>query len=302
MLDYREMLSLKDAALARVDPLVRNLLVAKSIPALADLDIPRHQRRCDEWGDAIRQRLSMAEQVFYKTPHQWKDDINFFRLGVLHEFVECELGIEYVEEQRNVTQILYTNPSDLFVNGVMYTRRGTCGNMAALHAALGWRLGWPVSLACVGSHFLLRYDDGKVTHNIEATQAGFGGFKSDSDQDLIKQYRLPRVALASGSDLRALTPREMVGAFVGLRGRHMRDTGRWDEAERDYLLARWLFPNSRRLYVDSMALAVPRGARLFVPGELGSPESLMDGLVAQYGDRVVTFDTPPVYFPAVRIG
>jgi hypothetical protein len=165
----------------------------------------------------------------------------------------------------------------------MDTRRGTCGNMAALHVALGWRLGWPVSLACVQSHFICRYDDGQVTHNIEATQTGYGGFMSDPDDYLIRQYGLPPVAIRSGSDLRALKPRELLGVFLGFRGRHMRDTGRWEEAEADYLLARWWFPNSRRLYIDAMALAVPRGAALFEPGELGSPQSLAEAIMEQYG-------------------
>ena len=165
----------------------------------------------------------------------------------------------------------------------MDTRRGTCGNMPALYVAIGWRLGWPVSLACVKSHYVCRYDDGRVTHNIEATQYGYGGFKSDPDDYLIRQHGLPPVAIRSGSDLRALKPREMLGVFLGFRGRHMRDTGKCEEAEADYLLARWLFPSSRRLYIDAMALALPRGAALFEPGELGSPQSLVEAITEQYG-------------------
>lgn len=164
----------------------------------------------------------------------------------------------------------------------MDTRRGTCGNMAALHVAVGWRLGWPVSLACVNSHYICRYDDGTVTHNIEATRSGAGGFRSDPDDYLIRAYSLPPLAIACGSDLRALKPREMLGAFLGLRGRHMRDTGRHAEAERDYLLARWLFPNSRRLFVDAMAVTVPQGEKLFEPNETGSPQSLAEVLAARY--------------------
>ncbi len=120
-----------------------------------------------------------AERVFRKTPQDWKNDVNFFRFGVLCCYLEHEAGIAYKEDQRNVTAVWYTDPSDLFLNGVMDTRRGTCANMAALHVAIGRRLGWPVSLACARSHFICRYDDGKVTHNIETTQAGYGGFKSD---------------------------------------------------------------------------------------------------------------------------
>ena len=233
MTDYREMLVLDSPALARVDPLVRNLLVAKSIPSLSHLDIASYQRRADQWAEAIRRWLPIAEREFHQTPWHWKNDLNFFRLGMMHQYVECELGIQYIDAQREGKQVWYTNPSDLFVNGVMDTRRGTCGNMAALQVALGWRLGWPVSLACLQSHFLLRYDDGNVTHNIESTQAGYGGFSSGTDDELMKRYQLSPLAVSCGSDLRALTPRETLGAFVGLRGRHYRDIGKRYEAEED---------------------------------------------------------------------
>ncbi len=282
MTDYRQLLTCSDAEFARVDPLVMNLLVAKSIPSLADLDISRYQRLADHWADEVRKRLPGAEQVFWQTPWEWKNDVNFFRLGVLCGYLEHEAGIAYNEDQRYATTVSYTDPSDLFLNGVMDTRRGTCGNMAALHVALGWRLGWPVSLACVRSHYICRYDDGTVTHNIEATQAGYGGFKSDPDGYLIERYELPPKAIGSGSDLRAVTPREMLGIFIGFRGRHMRDTNRLAEAEGDYLLARHLFPSNRKLYIDAMAAAVQRSERLFEPGELGSPQSLADWISTQY--------------------
>ncbi len=126
-----------------------NLLVARSIPGLADLDIPRYQTQVDRWVEDIRQRLLAAEEVFWRTPWDGKNDVNFFRLGVLRGYLEHEAGIAYIEDQRYATAVSYTDPSDLFLNGVMDTRRGTCGNMAALHVALGW----PVSLACVRSHY-----------------------------------------------------------------------------------------------------------------------------------------------------
>ncbi len=293
MTDYRQLLAYADKDLAQVDPLVINLLVAKSIPGLAHLDIPRYQQQRDEWAKAIGARLPAAEKVFWQTPWEWKNDVNFFRLGVLHGYVEHEAGIAYNEDQRDGRPVSYTDPSDLFLNGVMDTRRGTCGNMAALHVVIGWRLGWPVSLACVKSHLVCRYDDGQVTHNIEATQAGYGGFKSDSDDYLVRKYGLPPVALSSGSDLRALTPRELAGVFLGLRGRHMRDTGRWEEAEADYLLARWLFPKSRRLYIDAMGMILPRGAALFEPGELGSPQSVAQAITEEYGGSMADVSSDP---------
>jgi hypothetical protein len=275
---YQELLALDDDSFRRVDPLAMNLLVAKSIPALNHLDVARFVVIRDEWAAGFTHYLANFEHHFLKDTNRWRDDINYFRLGLLCQYIELELGIEYKEDQRDVTRIRYLDPSDLFLNGVMETKRGTCASMAPLHVVLGWRLGWPVSLACVGSHFVCRYDDGKVTYNIEATQSGHGGFKCDPDDYLIQQYGLPKIAATSGSDLRAITPREMLGVFLGMRARHMRDTGLMAEAEKDYLLARHLFPTNRRLYVDALAVIVPCGLRLFEPGEVGSPQTLV-GLV-----------------------
>lgn len=294
MTDYRVLLAGSDEQLARVDPLVMNLLVAKGIPALADLDIPRYQRRADAMTDAFRAWLATTEPEFLKDLSEWENDINFARLAALCQFLDQGVGIAYKEEQREVTSIRYTDPSDLFVNGVMDTRRGTCGNLAELYLILSWRLGWPVSLACLKSHSFCRYDDGKVTYNIETSHIGLGGFSIRSDESYLEKQHLPAVAISCGSDMRALTPRETLGTFIGARARHLRDTGNTAEAELDYLLARWLFPNSRRLYIDALGVAVRRGERLFEPGEVGSPLSLGEFLLTQFGRNPVppyTWDT-----------
>jgi hypothetical protein len=283
MKDYRAFLACSDDELAAVDPLVLNLLVAKSIPSLADLDLAPYVQLRDSWALAVERRIPQLEHHFHRSPDRWKNDVDFFRLGLLCEYLERHVGVAYKEEQRDASTVFYTDPSDLFLNGVMDTRRGSCASMATLHVAVGRKLGWPVSLACVKSHFLCRYDDGRVTHNIEATQSGEGGFKSDPDEYLIQLHQLPAVAITSGSDLRSLTSREMLGVFLSFRARHMRDTGRWQDAERDYLLARHLFPNNRRLYLDAKAASERRAATLFEPRDLPGSAGLRNG--AAVADR-----------------
>jgi hypothetical protein len=245
-----------ETELASVDPLEMNLIVAKGIPELADLDVPRYQAEADRWADEISERLPQDEVFFWQSPADWKNDVNFFRLGVLCWYVDEVLGIRYHEDQKYVQGIAYSNPCDLFLNGVMDTRRGTCGNMAALHVALAWRLGWPLYLACAGYHILARYDDGKVTHNIEATNNGKGGFHSHPDRFYQERYSFPGSGMTSGNrmyagqgrylhvDLTALKPREALGVFVGLRARHYSDIGLLDEARAHYRLANRLCPRS----------------------------------------------------------
>jgi hypothetical protein len=281
------LLGLSDAELARVDPVEMNLLVARGIPRLAHLDIASYQRLADEWAADFRPRLPGGEAKFRQRPRDWKNDVHFFRLGMLCWYIGEVLGVRYREDQRDIKSVLYTDPSDLFLNGVMDSRRGTCGNMAALQVALGWRLGWPVSLACVGSHFICRYDDGKVTHNIEATNLGKGGFHSHPDDYYMREYRLPPRAVTCGSDLRAVRPREMLGIFYGLRGRHLDNVGEMAQAEGDYLWARALFPNNRQLFNGQVQVSVQVAPDLFEPDEKGHPNELADWLQQVVGRRPV---------------
>jgi len=278
--------------LREVDPLEMNLLVAQALPELSDLEIGLYRQRADQWAEDIRQRLTDFEAEFHRSPRDWKDDIRFFRLGVLCWYVVEILGVKYREEQRELRSVLYTNPSDLFLNGVMDTRQGTCGNMAALHAALAWRLGWPLHLACAGPHIFCRYDDGEAVYNIECTNNGRGGFQSHPDDYYKEQYGLPEMAVECGSDLRALSPRETLGLFFGLRGRHWEDVGRLNEAEVDYLWARVMYPRSRRLYMAQIGVSIEAGERRFVRGERGHRQGLLDWLVG----RIAPIERPVAVF------
>lgn len=262
-------LSLSNEELARIDPVVLNLTIAKGVPALADLDMDRYVRLADRWAEDIERRVPGCDESFGHSPEEWDNDLDFARLTIVWWYAEFVLGIAYREDQREDALrdakcppgmkkgIIYTDPTDLFLNGVMDTRQGTCANMAILFVALCWRLGWPVRLACLRSHYLARYDDGTKTYNIETSQIGSGiGFRSPPDQWYMEDEDLPKRAVDCGSDLRALTPRETLGVFFGLRARHRENTHRPMEAEPDYLVARYLFPNSRQLYINQNQVSV----------------------------------------------
>jgi len=285
--DYRQLLALSDDELAQVDPLVMNLLVARDIPSLAHLNIGRYQQMRDEWAEGVRKRLPHADKVFARDPGAWKNDINFLRLGVLCEYLADVVGIAYIEEQRELKTVPYTNPSDLFLNGVMDRRRGTCGNMSALHLVVGRKLGWPLSLACAAGHVFVRYDDGRVKYNLESSHTGLGGWSSPEDQSYIDDYRLTRKAIQCGSDMTGLGPRETLGLWIGLRARHLHDSGHVAESEADYLLARHLFPVNHNLYFKGTWATVERGAELFDPGEEGSPPNLAETILRKFGPHRV---------------
>lgn len=273
-----QLLALSDEQLEGADLVVVNLAVARGIPSLANLDVARYRRTGDDWSKQFAADLPGWEQMFRRAPERFKNDVRFFRVGQLAGFLGHVAGIKYIEDQRKATTVRYTNPADLFLNGVIDTRRGTCGNMAALHVAIARRLGWPVSLACVAGHFVSRYDDGEVVHNIEMSRVEQGTYASDPDAVYVEKFKLPKRAVECGSDLRRLTMREMIGAFLSLRGRHRIDIGLRLEADADYSLSRAIFPNYRRAYVAAMNPVLRRGATLFDPGEVGHPDSLFEDL------------------------
>jgi hypothetical protein len=149
---WNELIDFSEEKLAAIDPVVMNLAVAKGILPLADLNIPAYQRTIDLWAKDIERRLPEWMEEFSRRPQDWNNDVDEFRLGLVSYYVAKFLGVRYIEEQRGAVHVAYTNPSDLFLNGVMDTRRGACGNMALLQVVLGRRLGWPVSVATARWH------------------------------------------------------------------------------------------------------------------------------------------------------
>lgn len=209
-------------------------------------------------------------------------------------YISEVLGIRYKDEQRDLKAILYTDASDLFLNGVIDTRRGTCGNMGALFVALCWRIGWPVKLVTAKAHFYCKFDDGEVQHNVEPTNFD-RGFRTPFDSHFKEEHGIPDIAVDIGSDLKPLSPRELLGVFYGLRGRHNRDCERIQDAEEDYLFARTLFPQNRRLYMEQMECSVLMSKTRFGSAERGSISGMLHWL--QGG----TWSTPQTRSPMVSI-
>ena len=280
-IELRHLLAMTENELAAVDPLAMNLVVAKGIECLADLEIAEYQATVNAWTEDFRTRcLPHWEQFFHEAPDDFRNDLRYFRLGMVCQYLDLEVGISYHPEQRHLKKILYTNPSDLFLNGVIDTKYGTCGNMSALHVAIGLRMGWPVSLACVNSHYVCRFDDGEIAYNVESTDTGRGGWSCRTDADFLADVHVPERAIPVGSDLRALSPREVLGIFVASRARHTQDIGKHNcdeskmlESESDWLLSRYLFPVQRKTYTNQLAISAMRGETLFGRTEIGHPVS-----------------------------
>jgi hypothetical protein len=120
-----KLLALDEPDLEQFDLVAANLTIARQIPALSELEIPRYVRIVEDWTRQFAQRLPDMERVFQQTPARWKSDIRFFRIGMLQGFLGHEIGLRYFEEQKHVTAVSYTDPSNLFINGLIDKKEGT---------------------------------------------------------------------------------------------------------------------------------------------------------------------------------
>lgn len=271
------LIRLPDVELGRIDPLLMNIVVARGIPARVGLDVARHSRQVNGWALDLARRAPALEEEFWRAPQDWDNCLAEFRAGLICWYADEVLGVRYNEDQKEGHDVVYTDPSDLFLDGVIERRRGTCATMAAFHVAMSWRLGWGLRLSMAGPHFLARYDDGGRRFNIEATNTGRGGFSTPSDEYYHKSCAVGRNSgLWMRIDLTPMTPREMLGAFVLLRGRHYWDLRQIGEAVAHYRLAAALHPRCGFLearlprMLPLEACLVPRpGEQLWMSRDVG---------------------------------
>ena len=65
-----------------------------------------------------------------------------------------------------------TNNEELFLHGMLKTKRGYCMNLSLLYLIIGQKLDIPLFGVPLPNHFFVRYDKGKDRINIEATEMG----------------------------------------------------------------------------------------------------------------------------------
>ena len=104
------------------------------------------------------------------------------------------------------------NPAELFLHGLLQTRRGYCMNLSLLYLILGERLNLPLVGVPLPNHFFVRYESPEYRVNIEATEGGTAFPDSFYEQ---------RFGAAQGSKyfMSNLSKRQTLGAYfsnVGL--------------------------------------------------------------------------------------
>lgn len=123
----------------------------------AKIDPSRLRDELDRLTESARPRLQTAQTG--------TEIVNALR-KTIHE----EGGYRYTD---NVdAQGIPVNPDELFLHGMLETRRGYCMNLSLLYLILAERLHIPLYGVALPNHFFVRYDSADEKINIETTELG----------------------------------------------------------------------------------------------------------------------------------
>jgi hypothetical protein len=199
-----ELMGLADDDLGRIDPLIINLAVARGIPEFATLDVERYVRTVDAWAAEIKHDTERHWYRFVQHPEQFKNSEIEYKITWLASDINAVFKIDY-----DLTDFDAANPSNLFLNGLIDRKVGTCVSMPILYVVLGWRLAYPIKLVSVPTHVFAHWDDGVQKVNIEAT--GYGADLTDEFYEA--EYFVPPRSKERGA-LISLTPRQSLAQML----------------------------------------------------------------------------------------
>jgi regulator of sirC expression with transglutaminase-like and TPR domain len=139
----------------------------------------------ENWSDLVygRRHLARLDEMAYEI----RDLLKAKRTGLDHRAIA--VLNEYLfetEEFKSVAEV--SDPNDLFLHSVLDKKRGYCLSLSILYLSLAERLGLPLYGVVAPGHFLVRYDDGRVSFNIETTSKG----GTAPDEHYIKKFNVPQ--------------------------------------------------------------------------------------------------------------
>jgi len=219
------LLALETNQLEKVDLARINLLCAEGLRGSESLDIQQCLDTLDAWARYIDRETKRNYHHFVERPKEFNNSLAYYRMGMLGTVLAEDLRIRYnptLEQQQRVRppdsqtvadwNAFFTDSRDIFLHGLLGGRRsGTCSSMPFLHAAIGRRLGYPVTIAARKYHLYVRYEEGRGKHlNVEATENL--GFSTPSDEEYrTGMFAMTEEEIKGCGWLRPLSNKEILG-------------------------------------------------------------------------------------------
>ena len=216
-----------------IDLALANWLMVADLPQFRDLTREAYFARLEGMVDQVVRDMARMELVAKGRGQNPKDPNTrcaIFCNAIIH------LGFRYVEEfrQENLTSAqmkkLYADADNIFLAGLLRTRRGSCVSMPLIYLVIGQRLGMPVHLVTVGRHCFIRWEEPGYRRNIETTSVD--RVRVTPDDTVYTDGEGLRPSELVGNQMRNLTRREVVGNLFFARSAHWGGYGGTYETQR----------------------------------------------------------------------
>lgn len=124
---------------------------------------------------------------------------------ILRTIIHDEGGYQYTDQVDE--QGVPIDPQELFLHGLLNTRKGYCMNLSLLYLIIGQKLELPLYGVALPNHFFVRYEHNGVRINIETTERGV------SFPDSFYQQRFMSSAIKDPYFMENLDTRQTLGAY-----------------------------------------------------------------------------------------
>lgn len=235
------LLAVSHADLEKVDLGRMNLLCAEGLRGSESLDVESCVSTLDAWARHVERETKRNFHQFASRPEQFNRSFPYYQMGMRGTVLAEDLQIQYnpESEQQLLKQPIssqtleqgnafFTSSKDIFLHGLLTGERtGTCASMPFLYAAIGRRLGYPVTIAARKYHLYVRFEANGAHLNIEATENR--GFSTPTDDEYRNgPYPMTQAEIDANGWLRPLNNKEMLGICLLNRANCLRSMKQHD--------------------------------------------------------------------------
>jgi hypothetical protein len=220
----KEILAMTPNELAQVDIALMNLRCAEGLRGSEGLDVAAARKTLDQFARHVKEETERHRHRFEKNPEEYQNSEPYFRLMMMAVVLQEDGTVHYnparITEPGHfeANSKFFANSKDVFLPGLIGPpMSGTCASLPVLYVAVGRRLGYPLCLVTTKNHLFVRWDDGRMRMNMDATGHGF---TSESDEYYKTwPYKITTEEVAANGYLKSMTPNEELACFMSLRGR-----------------------------------------------------------------------------------
>ncbi len=207
------------------NPHHKNLIHTLSLPN-EDLNLTQAL-----WSISVDWDEAIDKKQFHNTLDQLTADVKAKLSGtsspqatvqVLHEVIHQGSGYRFTEQVD--PQGIPINPAELFLHGLLTSKRGYCMNLSLLYLIVADRLHLPLHGVALPNHFFVRYDDGNFRANIETTQGG------QTFDDTFYRNRFLGASADNPFFMKNLSKKQTLGAYLNNVGMVMYKSNRTADA------------------------------------------------------------------------